>query len=781
MEHQNNNDILTTSNQLRENNLLLESQRAFAKLDSPHTSLDDVQGLVDKMAVSNPNFRNNLLAFQWVNSDVIKLHLVSSNESHFETSKLQLFQQRLQWIKTWFSNIQKVYNESTTLANKWIDVVIWTFWWDTAEDSFKSSFASQKLQVKSLISQLQNEIHNPSLDWNLKQQYSQILSECQALLTLQLEDVSFSQMTDNHLNTLPDSLQPTAYALKWEVIGIAQWVEWVITGSVELLKFMVMYPFSAEYRKEFNTQAEQIFDFCAENWFSWMKDVVVWEIQKEMERISKLPRNQQSEAIWKIAGTVISALMAIKAAGMVGDKIWKMAQAKRMIKKAEAVWNTQRVEKIKNIVAPLNQHKTSIHTANTILTWVAESGLAKWASKVKDTFKVGKNQSDLKSTLVWSASHLKWHQESQWVKSASHESVPHVEHTDDGVRKLESQEHTQPLSDADKKKIEIQKINKELIPQLHQEFKEHKEIAEILEKYILDEAHPMDIVKYLQNSTTRAAAIQSLKEIIELWKNAQVPKEEFAGLIKSINLWKESSFLKLQNFNHYETLQQSLLQKNPDLYGIWNDIKLPEWVDLKDINLMNLSLPYKQKKALFDYAKVLPEVNIQLKATLQNIAQEIWIKDGFPSVSTRAKSAGWLLEKINRMREWNAGRDQRPNYKLWDIPDAVWWRLTVKDVNQLEQVLQKIEQKFWKENIFEIENFYSSDKKLNKPYRVITMTVQVDGVPCEIQLSTLKSSLMADLDHNVIYKEIHEASDEVKENLIHLNRQTTIEEHSLIK
>ena len=56
----------------------------------------------------------------------------------------------------------------------------------------------------------------------------------------------------------------------------------------------------------------------------------------------------------------------------------------------------------------------------------------------------------------------------------------------------------------------------------------------------------------------------------------------------------------------------------------------------------------------------------------------------------------------------------------------------------------------------------------------------VDWVPCELQVTTLQSSLTADLWHNTWYKPIHDLPDDVIEKIGNLQRQVTIFEHSLL-
>jgi ppGpp synthetase/RelA/SpoT-type nucleotidyltranferase len=271
----------------------------------------------------------------------------------------------------------------------------------------------------------------------------------------------------------------------------------------------------------------------------------------------------------------------------------------------------------------------------------------------------------------------------------------------------------------------------------------------------------MNIVNYLQNPETRNATVRELKEVLKLWEN-HVSHEEMINVIKSIYEW-ESTTLNTINFKRTKELKNKLLSSNSELFSLWENI----W--------------YDQRKLLKDYAeklrtKTLPELESKLTQAIWDIP----IENGFPSISARAKSADWITDKIWRMKSWNDWKSPRLDYNLADMPDAVWWRIAVTDIKQLQEITKKLENIFWKENIFEVDNFYTSSKKDN-PYRVITYTALVDWVPCEIQLTTLKSSLVADLWHNTWYKKLHQLPEDVIEKLANLQRQTTLHEHSLIK
>lgn len=57
-----------------------------------------------------------------------------------------------------------------------------------------------------------------------------------------------------------------------------------------------------------------------------LSDQIVRLIEQEMKRISKLPQEEQAEAIGNIAGYTISMLMAIKAGTMIVEKTGKVSR-----------------------------------------------------------------------------------------------------------------------------------------------------------------------------------------------------------------------------------------------------------------------------------------------------------------------------------------------------------------------------------------------------------------------------------------------------------------------
>lgn len=726
-----------------------ELNRLFWVLESDQFSVFDVEDTLIQLWQNNPKARPYIA--QFVNSQNSSLESILMRNTNNETrenpettKRLNLYQNLTKDLQKSLQDIQKSLNDSTSLSLRAMDNIAWLFTDDTIFNTYNSSFESIKNQAKNILWRVQ-EIDISSLTTNQKEVYSKTISELNQILSLKLETTWFIQMAWNEIDQIPQNLNYTAHAIKWEVIWLYEWGKAIITWSIDLLTFMIKYPFNSKYRQEINKQAEIIYDFVKKEWLSWVGNKVYEALWKEMDRISKLPPEKQSQAIWEIAWNVISMLAVIKVGTTVASKLWKVGQAERLVGQAEATWNIARAEKVREIAQTLLASKRWLQSFEIILTWVAESVLLKWLS-VSYKATLGFLENNHLSSLAKAELIEQKIQEARQMKSETPEEQQILERY---IEELEG------------KKKELLWNKAEILDIIDNEFRDYKYFQDVLKKFILDEKHPMNIVNYLQNPETRNATIKELKEVLKLWEN-HVSHEDMVNIIRTIYEWENSTFNTV-NFKKTQKLKDKLLWSNPELYNL------------------NENPWYNQRKLLKEYAEklrtiVLPELKSKLSQVIWNIPIENW----FPSISARAKNADWIIDKIWRMRAWNDWKNPRLDYNLADMPDAVWWRIAVIDIKQLQEITRRLEEVFWKENIFEVDNFYTSSKRENS-YRVITYTALVDWVPCEIQLTTLKSSLVADLWHNTWYKKIHELPEDVIEKLSNLQRQTTLHEHSLIK
>jgi ppGpp synthetase/RelA/SpoT-type nucleotidyltranferase len=130
------------------------------------------------------------------------------------------------------------------------------------------------------------------------------------------------------------------------------------------------------------------------------------------------------------------------------------------------------------------------------------------------------------------------------------------------------------------------------------------------------------------------------------------------------------------------------------------------------------------------------------------------------AVNARAKNARGLVDKVGRMAGGWQGRAPRPDYQVGEVIDAVGVRITVGSAADLSHIFATVKDRFGAGDggrVLEIENMYAKPKRNNKAYRVVPLVVsiEVDHVPYtyELQLTTRRASVAADMEHNSVYKD----------------------------
>lgn len=599
-----------------------ELDRLFSSLESDRFSLQDVQKLLIQIWQNIPKTRPYITEFiawrsEWVKQVLRDNKSPEVKENPETTKKLNMYQTLWTDLQKSLKDIQNSLNDSTSLSLKLMDSAVWLFSDDTVFNRYNSSFESIKSQAQVLLWKVKS-IDPNYLTPNQRQVYDKLVTDLTKVLSLKLESTWIVQMWVNEIKSVPQKLNYSAHALKWEVVWLYEWTKAIITWSVELLTFMVKYPFSSKYRQEVNNQAEIIYDFVKKEWLSWVWNKVYEAIWKEMDRISKLPPEKQAEEIWKIAWNVISMLAVIKAGATIASKLWKVWQAERLVWQAEAVWNTARAERIREISQTLLASKNWFKAFDILLTWVAETALLKWLSV------------SYKSTLVILENiHLPYISKVEFIEQEINKVKQMRWETPEEQQILERY-----VEELELKKKEIIWDKAEILNIIDIEFRDYKYFQEVLKKFILDNKHNMNITNYLINPETRTRTIQELKEILKLWEN-HVSHEEMVNIIKSIYEWWSSSFNTI-NFQRTKELRNKLLSSNPELYKLGENV----W--------------YNQRRLLKEYAeKLSTETLPKLKSLLTQVIWDIPIENWFPSISARAKSADWIMDKIWRMK---AGR-----------------------------------------------------------------------------------------------------------------------------
>jgi ppGpp synthetase/RelA/SpoT-type nucleotidyltranferase len=154
------------------------------------------------------------------------------------------------------------------------------------------------------------------------------------------------------------------------------------------------------------------------------------------------------------------------------------------------------------------------------------------------------------------------------------------------------------------------------------------------------------------------------------------------------------------------------------------------------------------------------ELKPEVDRVLGEIAQRIReTTDGPVDYNSRAKDADGLIDKVGRMSRGRENAPGRPWYRVGDIIDAVGARITVPDTKSLWRTLQAVVHEFGVGDggrIVEVDNMYASPKSKSPEYRVIPLCIgiEVNGhkYAIELQLTTLRSSIAADIEHNSLYK-----------------------------
>ncbi|WP_132191272.1 MULTISPECIES: hypothetical protein [Kribbella] len=162
-----------------------------------------------------------------------------------------------------------------------------------------------------------------------------------------------------------------------------------------------------------------------------------------------------------------------------------------------------------------------------------------------------------------------------------------------------------------------------------------------------------------------------------------------------------------------------------------------------------------------EYARRLLRAEQVVKSELRHL-----IEGTDATLNARTKTPAGLIDKVQRMVNGAPERPPRPEYKVGDVIDAVGARITVKDTAELAEVIERVRGHFGfgdEGRILEVENMYAQPKGRNPAYRVVPMVIKVGSggqlFTFELQLTTRRASIAADINHNTIYKPYIEAGE----------------------
>lgn len=312
--------------------------------------------------------------------------------------KIQLYERIINQTKQSLIDLQKNKDNSNDLITSKIDNFMSLFSNETPSKIYEESFEITKNQASILLPRIKELLNDENINWENLLKLQKLESEIQIILKLNIKDTSILTLTKNQILNTPENLKLTAYWVKWEVIWILDWAKNIITWTFDLIVWLWKYVIYQEYRENINIQIWQIYDFCVENWFTWMKDIFVNAINTEIDRVSKLPKEEQAEAIWKIAWNVIAIIWTFKV-------WWMITKELKTARSISTATSFQEKLKIWSVIVWLN-------TANIIVNW-PEEYLLKWAwkwiwmisDKINNLIKIKWLQNvtriDLAETILW--------------------------------------------------------------------------------------------------------------------------------------------------------------------------------------------------------------------------------------------------------------------------------------------------------------------------------------------------------------------------------------------
>ncbi|MFF4579801.1 hypothetical protein ACFY15_15540 [Streptomyces sp. NPDC001373] len=282
----------------------------------------------------------------------------------------------------------------------------------------------------------------------------------------------------------------------------------------------------------------------------------------------------------------------------------------------------------------------------------------------------------------------------------------------------------------------------------------YPEVASVITKLGADNTNKLNVIESLKDAETRGGrTLEIIQELAEGETLEGRSLEEY----RSENPGRGPLFEPVEHeVNH-----------KPD--GTSRKDAYVEQAKVDDpVRALGASIEGSDRVALDDYSMRLQnEVEPSVCEDVTRLLEEA---GGDDQLSIRTKSASGLVDKVERMVNGSDGRKPRPDYKIGDVIDAVGARITVDDTARLEIILEKSKEYLGVGEggrLLEVENMYAEPKGGNPSYRVIPMVVsiEVEGKPYtyELQLTTRRASVAADLEHNTVYKSHIETTPEERD------------------
>jgi ppGpp synthetase/RelA/SpoT-type nucleotidyltranferase len=270
---------------------------------------------------------------------------------------------------------------------------------------------------------------------------------------------------------------------------------------------------------------------------------------------------------------------------------------------------------------------------------------------------------------------------------------------------------------------------------------DHPEAGSVLRKLVADGDHSLDLTRALRDPERRGATLAVVRELAE------------GRLLRGGDL-------------------QRFREENPGQGVLFADVppevnRTADGLSRRDTYLARCEMAdparrvgglpdARQREAVDAYAsRLVRDVEPVVSGEAERLAAS------FPdaTVSIRVKNADEILDKVGRMTSGSDTRPPREDYRVGHVVDAVGARITVDGTEQLGRLVEEVCGTLGVGDggrVLELDNMYAAPKPSNPSYRVVPLVVAVEaeGVPYtyELQLTTRRASVAADMEHNTIYK-----------------------------
>ncbi|TDD68612.1 hypothetical protein E1262_15290 [Jiangella aurantiaca] len=276
----------------------------------------------------------------------------------------------------------------------------------------------------------------------------------------------------------------------------------------------------------------------------------------------------------------------------------------------------------------------------------------------------------------------------------------------------------------------------------------HADVAALVARLLADVAHPLDLTRALRDPDLRAGTLAILAELADGRALAGRSLDEYLAARPG----RGPLFAPVPG----EALTTADGRSRKELF-------VAAAVRLDPGRAVGADPTPEQRALLDDYVRRLVEqVEPHVRVELGELAA------AYPgtTVSTRVKDPNGLVDKVRRMSAGGTNRPAREGYRVGDVLDAVGTRITVAGTAELAALTATVVERYGVGDggrVLDWENRYTDPKPHNPAYRVVPfiLGVRVGGLPYpfELQLTTRRASVAADLEHNTVYKPYVPVSD----------------------